>query len=185
MTIKKSKPKLIITGHARHGKDTVCEYLQTIYNYKFRSSSEIANEKAVYTVLKKKYGYTSLEECFTDRVNHRKEWFDLIVKYNQPDLSKLGKEIFAENDIYCGLRNIDELKALLEWDNILTVWVDASKRVPLENSTSLTITKKDCLYLLDNNKGLSNLIQEVIKLQTYIESCTLQIFDTYFNWRKP
>ena len=86
---KYTKPKIIVLGYARHGKDSVCELLAR-HGYTFKSSSLFACEKVVYPALKDKYGYESIEACYQDRVNHRKEWFDLIAQYNTPDLTKLG-----------------------------------------------------------------------------------------------
>jgi hypothetical protein len=33
-----TKPKLLVIGHGRHGKDTVCEMLRDHYGYTFESS---------------------------------------------------------------------------------------------------------------------------------------------------
>jgi hypothetical protein len=94
--------KLVICGHGRHGKDTVGEIIRELTGMTFRSSSDICCEHAVFPTLSKKYGYKTLEECYADRINHRKEWFDLIVEYNTPDLAKLGRIILTNYDMYVG-----------------------------------------------------------------------------------
>ena len=62
---------IVITGHARHGKDTVCEYLRDNHGLSFVSYSRICLKKVVFPVLRKRYGYRSLDDCYADRVNHR------------------------------------------------------------------------------------------------------------------
>jgi len=159
------KPKFIITGMARHGKDETCRIFQQLGGFRFRSSSEIANELVVYSKLKDKYAYSSLEECFNDRINHRKDWFDLIVEFNQP-LHKLGSLIFEKNDIYCGLRNREELLAIRQHVNIAaTIWIDASERVEtLEDSSSITVTPEDCDLIIYNNGTIKELEASIINL---------------------
>lgn len=164
-----TKPKLIVLGHARHGKDTVCEILAK-RGYKFKSSSLFICEKAVYPFLKEKYGYNSVEECYTDRIKHRKEWFDLIVQYNTPDLAKLGKELFAEYDIYCGLRNIHEFNALKESGiDFLTVWVDAGARVPAESVESCTVDISLADVIIRNNTNVVDLSRTIRSFAVTLE----------------
>lgn len=63
--------KILILGHARHGKDTLAEILNKEYGMTFMSSSQAANEIFLFDELKNKYGYKTKEESFNDRVNHR------------------------------------------------------------------------------------------------------------------
>jgi hypothetical protein len=86
----------------------------------------------------------------------------LIISYNNTDLSKLGKEIFSQYDIYCGLRRKEELVSLKE-NNICDYifWVDASKRLPPEDNSSCTVTPEMADYIIDNNSDLDNLYKNV------------------------
>lgn len=150
--------KLIITGHMQHGKDTVSEILRDDYDMPYESSSRVACRLFLFDQLKDKYGYSDIEECYNDRHHHRKEWFDAIVDYNTPHLHALGDKILSSSDIYCGLRNINELNAIREHGLVdHVIWVDARMRKPLEPSTSLTITPSDCDWILDNNGSLDQL----------------------------
>lgn len=150
--------KIVVTGHARHGKDTVCKMLAEILDVKWQSSSMVAAEKVVFPALKGPYGYDTVEECFEDRVNHRKEWFDLIVDYNTPDLARLGRDIFEQSSIYCGLRNIHELNALRAAGLVdLVIWVDASGRCESESNDSCTIVMEDCEWTVYNDGTLDEL----------------------------
>jgi hypothetical protein len=163
--------KLIVTGHAAAGKDTLCEILEENTGLKFGSSSLIACEEVVLPVLGPKYGYTTVDECFNDRNNHRSEWYDLISEYNREDPTRLGKHILFQLglDVYCGLRNIREFQALVDNGFIqYTIWVDRSKVNPPEPNTSITVTSDDCDYVLDNNGAKLDLLLEVGKLIQWI-----------------
>ena len=82
------KLKLLVIGHGRHGKDTVCEILRDRYGYSFESSSQFCSRLFIYDQLKDKYEYTSEEQCYADRHNHRQEWYEAICDYNVPDPSR-------------------------------------------------------------------------------------------------
>jgi len=152
------KKTFLVIGHARHGKDTVSEILCKNLNLTFVSSSLILAEEVIYPKLKDLYGYKSVEECFNDRSNHRKEWFTLLKEYNTPDKARLGRLILSKHDLYCGLRNIEEFYALKEINAFnYIIWVDASERKPLEPITSMTITKEHADIIIDNNKTLLDL----------------------------
>ena len=152
-----SKKKLFVLGSARHGKDTFADLLrQVIPELSFMSSSLFVAERAVYPALKERYGYTSLAECYDDRVNHRAEWKDLISGYNNGDLSRLARELFSEHDIYVGLRCIRELTAARQLAD-LSIWVDRSLVLPPELASSNTLTPQDCDIIVDNNGSLEDL----------------------------
>lgn len=165
-----NKPKLLIIGYARHGKDTVAEILTHDYGYKYQSSSQFCAENVVFPVLGPLYNYKTPEECFADRSNHRKEWFDLITDYNQPDRAKLGKDIFNVSNIYCGLRNYDEFMALKE-ENVFdySIWVDRSNHLPPEPTTSNTLFPELADITIDNNGSLDDLKKNVFNMKFTIE----------------
>lgn len=151
-------PKLLIIGHGRHGKDTVCEILSTAYGFKFESSSAFCARKFIYDELKDKYGYSSYEECYVDRHNRRAEWFDMIHNYCKGDYSRLGREIFSEYDIYCGLRNKSEFHAMKNSSVFdFCIWVDRSDYLPLEPRSSMTLEPWMADYVIDNNSSLEML----------------------------
>lgn len=151
--------KLLVTGYARHGKDTVCNILSENFGLSFVSSSYFVAERAVRPYLEERgIIYRTLEECYADRVNHRAHWYDAITDYNTPDLARLGRELFAERDIYCGLRSFDEFSAQrAEGIFDFSIWVDAIHREPPEHWSSITIRREDCDFVLDNNRGLEDL----------------------------
>lgn len=151
----------LILGYKRHGKDQVAEYLQEISGntLKFCSSSLFVAENLMYPLMKGDYKYSSWQECFEDRVNHRDLWFTTIANYNKDDLTKLAKEILVESDVYVGMRNIEELEECRK-QNIFTntFWVDALNRKPPEDKDSCTVYY-DPSYMIriDNNGSLEDL----------------------------
>jgi len=144
--------KFLIIGHMRHGKDTFAELLKEQFEFKFKSSSQAAAEIFIYDELKGKYGYTTPEQCFEDRVNHRGEWHDMIWNYNKEDGARLAKEILKIADCYVGMRERKEIQECLNQDLFdLIIWVDASERLPLESPDSFNIDKSCADFFVDNN----------------------------------
>lgn len=145
--------KLLIIGHARHGKDTLAEYLRDRHGFRVADSSRRAAEIFLFDKLKDKYGYKDFEECFRDRVNRRAEWFDEITKYNTPDKTRLARNILANSDIYVGMRSREEVmacRAVGLFDFV--IWVDASERLPPEPVDSCQVDVH-CAHLSFNNNG--------------------------------
>lgn len=163
------RPKLLIIGHGRHGKDTVCEILRDKFDYSFESSSQFCSKLFIFDQLKEKYGYANEEECYNDRHNHRAEWYDAICAYNVPDAARLGREIFKEHSIYCGLRNKKEFFAMQNAGVFdYAIWVDRSEQLPLEPRTSMTIEQWMTDFTIDNNSGLKELHFNVEQLIQHI-----------------
>lgn len=164
-----SLPKLLVIGHGRHGKDTVCEILRDKYGYTFDSSSRFCSKLFIYNMLKEKYGYKTEEECYHDRHNHRAEWYDAISAFNEEDASSLGKAIFKEHDIYCGLRNGREYEAMKEqhiFDHV--IWVDRTDHLPTESKDSMTLEESMADFVIDNNGTLDDLHKRVDALMDKI-----------------
>ncbi len=167
--------KLMILGHGRHGKDTACEILRDNHNLTFRSSSEAACELVVYPALKASHGYATIEECYNDRHNHRELWHHLIWQHNRQDHANLARAIYAENDVYCGMRHITELKAtrtagLFDY----AIWVDRSQHQPAEPASSCSVTRTDADYVLDNNGTLEELAENIDRMMGKLYSDMLR-----------
>lgn len=153
------KYNFLIAGTGRSGKDTLAEILRAKYGVKFESSSYAAAKIFIYNQLKEERGYTSIEECYEDRHNHRELWYDLICWYNKDDKARLAKSILKDSDCYVGMRSKEELDKCKE-DGVFShvFWVDASKRVDYqESSSSCTVTADQADFILDNNSDLANL----------------------------
>jgi hypothetical protein len=164
-----SLPKLLVIGHGRHGKDTVCELLRDRYQFVFRSSSDFCAERFIYLALRDKYGYNSYSQCYEDRHNHRTEWFDMIHDYCKDDYARLGREIFRENHIYCGLRNKAEFHAMRNTGVFdYCIWVDRSDHLPLEDRSSMNLDIWMADYVIDNNSTLDTLKRSVNDLADHL-----------------
>lgn len=151
------RPRILLLGYARHGKDTVADMLKN-YGMTFTSSSIFAARLFVYDALADKYGYKSVEECFNDRVNHRTEWYELIKQFNADNPARLATEILKVHDIYCGMRDDKELQGCKKLHLFThTFWVDASKRKEPESLDSCKVTEADADVVIDNNSSLLSL----------------------------
>lgn len=153
--------KVLILGHARHGKDTFAELL----GISFKSSSVAALEIFLFDKLNEIRNsegldpYESIVEAFNDRGKHRSTWYEQISLYNREDPARLAKAIVSDSDCYVGMRNNIEYQACIDskiFDRIY--WVDASARKPRENPTSMSIEyDPDLMTFIDNNKTLEHL----------------------------
>lgn len=165
-------PKLMVVGYARHGKDTACEYLRDRYGFTFVSSSDFVLETAVRPRLAQEgYTYSSTKECQAQREtvpDWRRIWFEAIRDYNTPDPARLGKELYAQYDIYCGIRRIEEFNALKEGTFDFSIWIDASVRLPPEADTSNTLSSTITDYVVNNNTSIVDLHRRLDGLMTGI-----------------
>lgn len=184
-------PKVLVIGHARHGKDTVAEILAEDYGMEFISSSLFCAETVVWPALldpreacAKHYeagapglsseklaeqllemvdvGYSSAAAAYEDRNNFRDVWFSLIAAYCYPNKAALGEQIFKSNDVYVGVRNRQELTAIVNSGlSDLVIWVDASLRLPAESEASCTVEPYMADYIIDNNGSRQDLQSNV------------------------
>ena len=165
------KKKLLVIGHGRHGKDTVCEMLRDYYGYSFESSSQFCSKLFIYDNLKEKYGDETEEQCYADRHNHRAEWYDAICDYNVPDAATLGREMFATYDIYCGLRNKREFFAMKNTGVFdYCIWVDRSMYLPPEAASSMSLEQWMADFTIDNNGTLSDMKFNLERLMRHLTS---------------
>jgi len=147
--------KICIISHARWGKDTLGEFLLETHGIKFASSSQTANDLFIFDTLKDQYGYSTVEECFEDRINHRDEWYQMICDFNRDDRTKLARCILDRADAYVGMRDLQEMESAVAeklFDHI--IWVDASKRLPPEPIESFNIPQSFADITIDNNGTL-------------------------------
>lgn len=153
------RPKLLILGHGRHGKDTVAELLRDEHDFTFASSSFFAAERVVRPALAVcGVVYPTLAECYADRVNHRAFWYEAIKAFNGGGKSRLAEEILVDHDIYVGMRSHAEFLASRElFDHVL--WVDAVGRgLPPEPRASFDIDyDPETMIWIDNSGTLEDL----------------------------
>lgn len=142
--------RLMVMGHGRHGKDSVCEILSSEYGLKFVSSSEAAMNAVIWPAIGSRY--VSKSQCFEDRQNWRTLWYQLIRHYNSKDLTRLATEIYSQSDVYCGIRQADEFNAIKAAGLFdFCLWVSAEGRMAMESSESMTVNRSMADFVIDNN----------------------------------
>lgn len=148
--------KICVMGWGRHGKDTFSEMLGLPY----KSSSEYVNELCVWRGWGE-YLYDSPQACFDDRASYRTVWHQRLSHFNTPDKANLVRTVMKGNQIYCGLRCREELKASHDEGLFdITFWVDRSEFLPAEDFASNNITSDMCDMVISNNHT-----EESMKLQ--------------------
>ena len=163
-----NKPKLLILGHGRHGKDTLAEILADNSDLAFSSSSRAAAEVFLFDKMKDEFGYNSVDECFEDRHNHREYWYRSIQEFNSEDRARLCKEILKINDMYVGMRCHKEYLATNHlFDMILLV--DAGKRVDYVDPT-FNIPVYGNQRLIYNHMGLDFLEFQALEILDELKS---------------
>ena len=184
-TPRSPRIKLLVIGHGRHGKDTVCEMLRDSYGLKFTSSSMFCAECIMLPYFNSHDylpSYNTAQECFDDRhglttipdgdgnpieCHHRAVWYDQIRAFNRDDDTALARAILVDNDVYCGMRSAEELRACLDVELFdAVVWVDRSGHALVEPESSMTVTHEMADYVIDNNGSLEDLKVEVEKFMT-------------------
>lgn len=159
--------KFIIFGHAQHGKDAACKYLQDTFGLSYKSSSLFACEKFLFDEMKDTHHYKTIEECYNDRFLHRKYWYEAIVNYNTPIKTRLARELFSQYDIYCGIRDLEEFQAIRNEGLVdLAIFIDARYRMPVESYDSMKLNRGHADIIIDNNKSLEELHGRLYRLFT-------------------
>lgn len=167
--MNEGRPRLLILGHGRHGKDTVAEILRAEHGFSFISSSYYLAEKVVQPELDRRgITYPDLKACYDDRGNHRELWRDIIAEFNREDGARLAKMILAECDCYVGMRTPREYTASRHLFDAV-VWVDASSRIAAFDPTMQIVFDPATMLLIDNNGGLDDLYPQVAALVEKIE----------------
>ena len=142
--------KLLILGHARHGKTTAANVFEE-EGWATEDSSVFACRHVIYP----KWGrhrYDSPEACHADRSRHRAKWFQMIRDYNTPDGARLAREMLAYSDIYAGMRRIEEFEACKKQGLFdLIIWVNAEHRKPVEGAESMELDAHVADIIIDNN----------------------------------
>lgn len=166
-------PRLILLGHARHGKDTVADLLRDRHGFKPMGSSLFACERVILPWFRDWAGrhYPSVEACYADRGNHRATWFDLICAYNREDPARLARELFeAGHDVYVGMRSAREFEAARHLADVV-VWVDALGRLPPEPADSFDLDPAAvCDWRISNTDGPEQLVERVDDFVTWLQA---------------
>ena len=167
-----NKPKVLILGSGRCGKDSFAELLtKELPDFTFTSSSWALAE-LIYEDIGKSL-YLNVKDCFEDRINCRDSWYKWVCNYNSEDKARLAKEILSKSDCYVGQRDYEEYLASKSLFNFI-FYVDASKRVGYVDETMKIPYNPKEMIKIDNNSYLDNLkhqakiAAEIIKGRAYV-----------------
>lgn len=155
------KRKIVIIGHAGHGKTTVAKVLTSIYDYRVVDPTEFIAEH----IMVKGGHYKTFYGAISNKDTDREKWFKAVEEYNTPDKTRLVSEIFDRSDVYVGLRKYEELEMVKEKFNPIVVWVNNSSVKP-ESEKSCTVTIEQADFVLNNPGNLDDLYREVVSLYT-------------------
>lgn len=155
--------RILIIGDGGSGKDTLAELLFQAMDLKYQSSSRAALDIFLYDILCQTIGYSSKEEAYADRYNHRLLWKACICTYNRKDPAKLCRKILERHNIYTGLRSRKEFNAAKHLFDLI-LWVD--RDVPEDLSNELK--SSDAHYVVDNTGTLEDLKARLSPLQDLI-----------------
>jgi len=168
--------KLILAGDGEHGKDEVAKRMTQRFGLKCTSSSAEANRRFIFGALQPIMSYKSEDECYSDRRNHRALWYELIRAYNTHDRARLGRDIFERSDVYVGIRDDEELRAIREAGLVdAVVWVDARERKEREAGSSISVGWKDADYVLNNNVPLDCIDREIDRLWHWLQDIARKV----------
>lgn len=150
--------KIAVCGPGRSGKDTVSHWLREHTTLRYVSSTSEAAAQLCFTQLKDRYGYTSVDEAFKDRHNHRVEWANVIWEYNKPYGITLYEEMLDTNDILNGIRRSGEIRSLQQHRLIdLTIWIDR----PNTNDPSCEMDMDDADIVIRNHTSFTDLYRRL------------------------
>lgn len=162
--------KILILGHARHGKDTVAELIQKHTNLLYQTTSFLAYQIFIYDELMNKHNhkYDSIYAAFNDRHQHRDLLYTIIQEYNKNDKARLAKNVLQHCDMYVGMRDVDEVIESKK-QNIFDLTIGVyNPNVKNENISSNTVDIfKHSDILIINDSTLINLENKIIKLTKY------------------
>lgn len=144
--------KYLILGHAGHGKDTFASTHAKENELTYSSTSYLIGKEAVYPHM---IGYySSYSDCFKDRANKRKVWFDLINSYNKQNPGKLVEYVLEHSNYYVGMRDIGEVEKCAHLFTKI-FYIDSYPRVQWESKESMNFkyedVKKFNAIRIDNN----------------------------------
>ena len=172
------RPRLLILGHARHGKDTVAEVISDLMGLKFISSSVFVGQECVWPTWGKER-YESFEAMFEDRVNYRSTWKNLILAYNTPDKARTARTMLERGyDMYVGMRSKEEFEVARGLFDAV-IWVDRSKHCPPEDPNSMEMNHHMADVHIDNNGSLDDLKKQLVFFQHALHAKGYDVGELY------
>ena len=155
------KPKIAILGYSGAGKDTMAELLRDWYGYAYTQATKFILENFLWSEFSLHSKYNTFEEAYEDRINCRQLWYDMICEINKKDPATIANTVYAESDIYCGIRSWKELEAA--YDTIDRIyWINCGERISVESGSNeihadllyKDVKWRDKLVILQNHESI-------------------------------
>lgn len=151
--------KILIIGHAQHGKDEIADALTERFNLKRMNLSLFAVRLFILQAYNGKY--LTCEECYEDRHGNRAFWKECFNEYCKEDKGRFVKQALQVSDTYAGIRARDQFEATRHlFDKV--IWVHRPK-FPLEPELELTWHDSDLVVINAGTK--EDLKREVWELK--------------------
>ena len=163
------KNKILILGHARHGKDTVARMLADELCWDYLPTSVYILDSLVYGKVQKAKGYDSVAEAYKNRDEDRVLWKLIIDTYTKGEPTKLIKDVLKRSDVYIGLRNSIQLKEAIK-ENLFDIIIGVfSPKLPLEETNEIDVFDHSD-FIIYNNGTYEELSQKVIRAAKFIKN---------------
>lgn len=152
--------KLIVNGHAQHGKDYLSDLLAKELGMRKLNASMFFSETVMLRAFPGQW--TCVEDCYLDRVNHRALWYQMM------RMGDWQKRLMEISDIFCGHRNISEHVEMSfgSSEPYLRVWVEWEGKPAEPASSSQWQQRSDIeahhdLLLTHNGDGADHMVAAV------------------------
>lgn len=152
--------KLIINGHAQHGKDYLADAVAEEFGLQKLNSSMWFAETVLMPAFPNTY--SCVEHAYKDRVNHRALWYQMML------YGDWQKKFMEHSDIFCGHRNIEEHQEMQSIGclSIWVEWVGRSKEPPSSSQwqSEELIKENHDLILEHNGFGTASMLSSIKEL---------------------
>lgn len=140
------RPKLLIVGYGRHGKDYLAERIEDKTQLRYGGSTSWAALPHVAASLN-----MHPQRAWESRQLHRDYWFDFCNFLRRDDPLFLIREVLCSGDLVVGIRDKEEMHAARESGLFRRIiWVDAYRRLGTVDTT-VKFGPADCDEIISNN----------------------------------
>lgn len=147
--------RVLFVGHGRHGKDTACETLAQATGWKNAGTTSVYLTELVVAELRRVGIYARPEDAYAERHQNRDLWRRVGDEARSQNQAFLVKAALCCGQITGGCRDWPEICAVRAESLVdLIVWVDASKRLPLDPTMSFGPEQAD--LIVDNNGSIGD-----------------------------
>ena len=142
--------RVLFLGHGRHGKDTACETLAKATGWKNAGTTSIYLTPYVVKEYERLGMHHLIRDAYAHRHANRELWRRVGDEIRRDDPALLVRDALKVGPITGGCRGAPEVEAVRRESLVdLIVWVDASKRHPLDPTVEFDCSVAD--LIIDNN----------------------------------